>query len=299
MNLDKQSKSALAEHMSSSIEYNVTITINAAINSSSSEKMSVVSQSRQIIRPAQRISELSLSQLTEHKKKRADYLMRKKKLNEINVEMRIVLNAIKSSARQYILSIMIKSISKKIIISLATKFQRSYEKIVKQLQKKVQSLKISSIKNKIEQWISEWKDVRSLIQELKTEDVFESESLFVNEFLKADEIWASLFCQTWIQQFQTFDQSVDFYKTTAHYRLTIENDLKFKLVVAQANQASLQDYQSDFQRQQQKFQQNQQNQRFQKTKNPKSDKSTRKCLCKKKHYFSTCLYIVKSARSKE
>ena len=225
--------------MSSSIEYNVMITINTAINSSSFEEVSVVSQSRQIIRSIQRTSELSSSQLIEYKKKRVDYFMRKKKLNEINVKMKIILNAIKSSTRQYIFSIMIESISRKIIISLATKFQRSYEKVVKQLQKKVQSLKTSLIKNKIEHWIFEWEDVRSMIQELKIENVFESKSLFVNEFFKADEIWISLFCQTWIQQFQTFDQRVDFYKTIAHYWLTIEKALKFKSVVAQTNQASL------------------------------------------------------------
>ena len=150
MNSNEQLKSTLAEHMSSSIEYNMTIRINAAVNSSA-ERVSTISQSRQIVQSVQRINELLSSQLIEYKEKRVNYFMKKKKVNEINVEMRIVLNAIKSSTRQYILSIMIESISRKIIISLATKFQRSYEKVVKQLQKKIQSLKVSSIKNKIEQ----------------------------------------------------------------------------------------------------------------------------------------------------
>ena len=122
MNFNKRSKSTLAEHMSSLIEYNVTITINAAINLSLFKEMLVVSQSCQIIQSAQRINELSSSQLTEYKKKRIDYFMKKKKVNEINVEIKIILNAIKSSTRQYILSIMIKSIFRKIIISLIIKF---------------------------------------------------------------------------------------------------------------------------------------------------------------------------------
>ena len=150
MNSDERSKSASAGHMSSSTEYNVTITINAAVNSPSSEEMSVVTQFRQIVKSDQRISELSSSQLIEYKKKRIDYLMKKKKVNKINVKIRIILNAIRSSARQYISSIMIESIFRKIIISLIIKFQRSYEKVVEQLQEKVQSLKTSSIRNKIE-----------------------------------------------------------------------------------------------------------------------------------------------------
>ena len=45
VNSNERSKSALAEHMSSSTEYNVTITINAAVNSSA-EEVPTVSQSR-------------------------------------------------------------------------------------------------------------------------------------------------------------------------------------------------------------------------------------------------------------
>ena len=77
-------------------------------------------------------------------------------------------------------------------------------------------------KEKIEQWMTDWKNLRVQIVKNETSELFEFEIVFINEFLRAGKKWAPIFCDHWVQQKETAKLKPEFYDTTKHYRLTVE-----------------------------------------------------------------------------
>jgi uncharacterized protein YecA (UPF0149 family) len=80
---------------------------------------------------------------------------------------------------------------------LATRYKLDQSKIIQQIHEQWRSLKILSIKDKVESWVVEWKNLRFQIISLKLADTFDDDVIFVSEFLRAERRWTSTFCDNW------------------------------------------------------------------------------------------------------
>jgi hypothetical protein len=122
---------------------------------------------------------------------------------------------------------------------------------------------------------------------------FESDVIFVNEFLRAERKWAPNFCENWIMQHEAADKSIEFFKTTRYYRNACEAHLKDEFPHDHANAITLQGKTQD---------QSAQRDEAQKSKDKKdnpSKKEARKCVCGEIHEFEECPYVVSSTRTSD
>jgi flavorubredoxin len=95
--------------------------------------------------------ELSTEQKKSLKMKINIFQMTKKQMEKIAQGIRIVDNAVKLSARQYIPPSEIVSLIRQIIQTLASRYKKSEVKIVEQLHEQYYDLKTLPVKEKIEQ----------------------------------------------------------------------------------------------------------------------------------------------------
>ncbi len=141
-------------------------------------------------------------------------------------DIQIVHQILKTSTRQYISSNEMRSSIREIIQALVDRYKQSNIKIVELLHDQYYVFKFSPVKDKIEQWISEWENLRVEMISQKMRDTFDSDVIFVYEFLCADKRWALVFCETWAIQHQAVEKDLDFFKITSAYRNAYENVLK-------------------------------------------------------------------------
>ncbi len=241
--------------------------------------------------------DLTTEQKKSLKMKMNIFQMTKKQVKKIAQGIRIVDNAVKLSARQYISPSEIASPIRQIIQILASRYKKSEVKIVEQLHEQYYALKTaSSVKEKIEQWISDWKNLRSKMINHDLKDTFDNDVIFVHEFLRAGKIWASIFCETWIIQHEAAEKALNFFKTTRAYRNAYEAYLKDEVSVRDhVNAVILQGKNQDQSAQRDEAQKSKNNNPSNKKDNL-SKKRARKCVCDEIHEFDKCSYIVSSTR---
>ncbi len=267
------------------------------------EKYPEVSDYKLIRQTADGISFQTTTQVTDYddltteqkkslKMKMNIFQMTKKHMKKIAQSIRIVDNVVKLSARQYILSSEIVSLTRQIIQILISRYKKSEAKIVEQLHEQYYDLKTPPVKEKIEQWISDWENLRSKMISHDLKDTFDNDVIFVHEFLRAGKKWTPIFCETWVIQHEAAKKALNFFKTTRAYRNAYETYLKDEVSVRDhANAATLQGKtQNQAQRDEAQKSKNQN------TKDNPSKKRARKCVCDEIYEFEECPYIVSSAR---
>ncbi len=217
--------------------------------------------------------------------------------------MQTINNAIRTSAQQYISFNELRSLARKIIKLLATRYKLNQSKIIQQIHEQWRRLKISSIKNKVESWIVEWENLRLQMISLKLADIFDDDVIFVSEFLRAERRWTSTFCDNWENQLKTVEKSVDFFKITRAYRSVVirKNSSSSSRIV---NAATLQNVTQKQSAKKKSFNQNEQfNQEFKSKKHNHNNHSIKrkdeKCICNEKHSSKKCSYIVSFNEKKE
>ncbi len=214
-------------------------------------------------------------------------------MKKIAQNIRIINNVVKLSARQYILSSEEVSLIRQIIQTLTSRYKKSEVKIVEQLHEQYYDLKTSLVKAKIEEWISEWENLRSKMISHDLKDTFENDVIFVHEFLRAGKKWMSIFCETWVIQHEAAEKPLNFFKTIRAYRNAYEEYLKDEESIRDhANAVTLQD-------KTQNQAQSDQKSKNQNIKNNLSKKKARKCVCEDIHESDECSYIVSSARTSD
>jgi hypothetical protein len=95
--------------------------------------------------------ELTTEQKKSLKMKMNIFQMTKKQMKKIAQSIKIINNAVKLSARQYIFSSEIASLIRQIIQILTSRYKKSEIKIVEQLHEQYYDLKTPFVKEKIEQ----------------------------------------------------------------------------------------------------------------------------------------------------
>jgi hypothetical protein len=149
------------------------------------------------IRSIRDFNKLSTAQKKSLKINIVTWELKKKRINKIAKDMQIVNNAIKLSARSYISSDEMTSSCRDIIRMLAARYKLTKDQIIEQIQNEFQNLKTwSSIKNKLEEWIIRWENLRSHIVRTDIMNLFESDVIYTKEFLNAERKWASDFCDS-------------------------------------------------------------------------------------------------------
>jgi hypothetical protein len=103
---------------------------------------------------------------------------------------------------------------------LAARYKLNQSKIIEQIHEQWKELKISFIKNKIEQWIVEWENLRLQIISLNLINTFHDDVIFVSEFLRAKRRWALIFCDTWENQLLAAENQSNFSKLVKHIKLS-------------------------------------------------------------------------------
>ncbi len=247
-------------------------------------------------RSAVSLKKLIAVQREEYKADMLEYNMLEKLYERTIRELQTIDNAIRTSAQQYILFNELRSFARKIIKLLAARYKLNQSKIIQQIHEQWRKLNTSSVKNKVESWVTEWENLRLQMISLKLADTFDDDVIFVSEFLHAERRWASTFCDNWENQLKTAEKSVDFFKITRAYRLVVirKNSSSSRIV----NAATLQDVTQD----QVTFNQKNQrsiNKRKSKKNNHSHKKKNEKCICEKEHSFKKCSYIVSLNRKKE
>jgi predicted NAD-dependent protein-ADP-ribosyltransferase YbiA (DUF1768 family) len=138
------------------------------------------------IRPVRDYNELSTAQKNSLKINIITWKLKEKRITKIAKEMRIVDNAIKTSVRPYISSDEMTSSCRDIIRLLAARYQLTNDQIIEQIQNEFQDLKTwSPIKNKIEEWVIKWENLRGHIVRTGIMGLFGSDATYTKEFLKA------------------------------------------------------------------------------------------------------------------
>ncbi len=217
---------------------------------------------------------------------------------EILQDIRNVSTAVKTSARQYIFSHEMSSSVRQIIQTLTARYKFSNQKIVEQIHAQWRALKNSSVKDKIESWIVDWENLRLQMINLKLDETFEDDTIFVSEFLRADHKWALIFCDNWEYQLDAAQQTVKFFRITRSYRNVVlkeSENATIEFISRYSNAIILHD-----KIQNQDKTQNQIDQKSSCESDHKNDKfKERKCVCDKMHLFKECFYIVITARKFE
>ncbi len=245
--------------------------------------------SKKRVRMTRNIIELTNNQRSNLQQRQSIWSMREKLIKRTERDIQTIHLAVKTSARQYILSSEMRSSIRQILQTLVDRYKQSDVKIVELLHEQYHALKISSVKVKIEQWISEWENLRfeMIIQDFK--NTFDNDVIFVHEFLRASKRWVFVFCEIWVIQHQAIEKFLDFFKTTRAYRDAYENFLKDDKAKDMTDAITLQSAGQD------------QTDSHTCTKNDKGeDKHKDKfCICDQIHLFSQCSYIVSVNRTPE
>ncbi len=235
----------------------------------------------QRIRSARSINELTSEQQKDLQQRQFIWSMREKLMRRTERGIQIVHQTVKTSARQYISSREMRSSIREIIQALIDRYKQSNVKIVELLHDQYYVLKSSFVKDKIEQWISEWGNLRIEMINQELRDTFDNDVIFVHEFLRADKRWALVFCETWVIQHQAIEKPLNFFKTTRAYRNAYENFLRDeKSIKSMIGAITLQ-----------KVDQNQADPHICTKKGDEKHKS-KTCICDQVHLFSQCSYIV-------
>ncbi len=245
------------------------------------------------------LKELTAVQREENKADMLEYNMLKKLYERTIRELQTINNAIRTLTQQYILSNELRLFAWKIIKLLAVRYKLKQSKIIQQIHEQWRRLKISSIKSKVESWVTEWKNLRLQMISLKLTNIFDDDVIFVSEFLRAERRWASTFCDNWENQLKTAEKLVNFFKITRAYRLVvIRKNSSSSRIITIANAIILQNVIQKQSTKKESFNQNEQ-----KSKNHNHNyfikRRNEKCICEKKHSFKKCLYIVSFNRKKE
>jgi hypothetical protein len=252
------------------------------------------------IRPVRDYSELTSEQKDSLKVNIATWELKEKRINKIAKGMQIVDNAIKMSARSYISSDEMTSSCRDIIRMLAARYKLTKDQIIEQIQDEFQDLKTwpPPTKDKIEEWVIRWENLRGHIVRAGIMGLFGSDVTYTKEFLKAGRKWAPDFCDSWVREHRAAGREVDFFHTTREYRNEVEMTLKNARIAGQANAAILHGKTHD--------QADQSGHSLGSGHNHGSGHHCpghgdekfkgRKCVCGEVHLFKECPYIVTSAR---
>ncbi len=285
------------------VDSNIDLLVSKRSESSSSSDYMMIEEDVEASRSTISKKELTSEQQKKYKANCSEYTMLNRHHERITQRLRTVQSAIRTSAKQYILSNEFASSSRKIIQMLAARYKLDQSKIIEQIHEQWRKLKIFSVKNKIESWIAEWENLRLQMISLKLTNTFDDDVIFVSEFLRAERRWALIFCDTWENQLLAAEKSVEFFKITRAYKIVVNRKnstltLSFR---ATANAAILQRVTQD-QVKNESFNQNEQrsiNKSKSKKNNHSHQKRDEKCIWEEKHSFKKCSYIVKFNRKRE
>lgn len=111
------------------------------------------------IRLAEYADELNDRQRASYQLDIQTFKMKREKAERVAAGLRAVDAAIKSSVRMYISDDKMTASVRDVVIALAKKFERSTAEIIRQLQDQYRLLKTSLIKDKIETWVADWKNL--------------------------------------------------------------------------------------------------------------------------------------------
>ncbi len=208
----------IIENYSNFSDFTVTLNVTMITRSNVS--------ANQRIRSARSINELINEQQKNLQQRQSTWSMREKLMRRAERGIQIVHQTVKASTRQYIPSSEMKSIIRQILQTLAGRYKQSDVKIVELLHEQYHALKTPSVKDKIEQWISEWENLRIEMINQGLRDTFGNDVIFVHEFLRAGKRWVFVFCEIWVIQHQAVEKLLDFFKITRAYRNAYENFLR-------------------------------------------------------------------------
>ncbi len=258
-----------------------------SMKSNISKRRKLTSKKR--VRMTRNFTELTNNQKSNLQQRQSIWSMREKLMRQAERDIQTIHLAVKTSTRQYIFFSEIKSNIRQILQTLIDRYKQSDVKIVELLHEQYHALKISFVKVKIEQWISEWKNLRfeMIIQDFK--NTFDNDVIFVHEFLRASKRWAFVFCEIWVIQHQTIEKFLNFFKITRAYRNAYENFLKDDKVKDMIDAIALQ-----------RIDQNQIDLHICTKNDKKNEKYKSKiCICDQVHLFSQCSYIVSVNKTSE
>jgi phage gp36-like protein len=179
-----------------------------------------------------------------------------------------------------------------IIRLLAARYQLTNDQIIEQIQDEFQDLKTwPSIKDKIEEWVIKWENLRGHIVRAGIMGLFGSDAIYIKEFLKAGRKWASDFCDSWVREHRAAGREVDFFHITREYRNEVEMTLK------NARNGGHNQVNATLNGLDQVGQKSMDQASHSPGSGHKDDKfKGRKCVCDDVHLFKECPYIVTSAR---
>ncbi len=172
------------------VDLNIDLLVSKRSELSSSFDYMMIEEDVEASRSAINKKELILEQQKKYKANCVEYDMLNRHHEKITQRLKIVRSAIRTSAKQYIFSNKFVSSSRKMIQMLAVRYKLDQSKIIEQIHEQWRELKISSIKNKIEQWIVEWKNLRLQMISLNFTNTFDDDVIFLSEFLRVERRWA-------------------------------------------------------------------------------------------------------------
>ena len=186
-------------------------------------------------RPAMYADELTDKQRSAYQLDMSAFQLRQQQSEKVAAGIRVIDQAIKSSARIYIPDDMRTATVRDTLRLLEKRYKRTQKQIIEQLHLQFLFLRNPPAKDKIEQWVADWENLRVQIVNNEAVGLFGSETIFIDEFLRASRKWAPTFCDNWVQQKEAANLEPEFYDTTRRYRLAVEksfnqkNALSFKL----------------------------------------------------------------------
>jgi hypothetical protein len=182
------------------VDSDIDLFVSKLSESSSSSDYMMIEEDVETSRSTISKKELTSKQQKKYKANCVEYNMLNRHHARITQRLRTVQSAIRTSTKQYIFSNEFVSSSRKMIQMLAVRYKLDQSKIIEQIHEQWRRLKISFTKNKIEQWIVEWENLRLQMISLNLADTFDDDVIFVSEFLRAERRWALIFCDTWENQ---------------------------------------------------------------------------------------------------
>jgi hypothetical protein len=156
-----------------------------SMKSDISKRREITSKKR--VRMTRNIIELTNNQKSNLQQRQSIWSMREKLIERIEQDIQTIYLAVKTSTRQYILSNEMKSSIRQILQTLIDRYKQSSIKIVELLHEQYHALKISFVKIKIEQWISEWENLRfeMIIEDFKK--TFDNDVIFIHEISSCEQ----------------------------------------------------------------------------------------------------------------
>ena len=138
--------------------------------------------------------------------------------------------------------------------------------------------------------------MKGLIVTNEATGLFGSETIFIDEFLRAGRKWAPNFCDNWVQQKEAANLIPEFYDTARHYRMAVKKTLNHDRLTSSRFSANASTLQGQPQSGQKPERGNKSDGKEINRKEKELLKRDVKCVCKEKHLFRLCPYIKTSAR---